>query len=68
MKQSVKIMGGECRGSNLWTVGFSVVSVDQLANLQSVSLRYLVTSRVKVGRKKKKRWRYSIYYGMCGEA
>ena len=28
------------------------MSVDQLANLHSVSLRYLVTSRVKVRRKK----------------
>ena len=43
---------GECRGSNLWAVGFSVVSVDQLANLHSVSLRYLVTFRVNVRRKK----------------
>ena len=58
--------GGESRGSNLWIVGFSVVSVDQLADLHSVSLRYHVTSRVKVRRKKqnknKKRLRYSNYY------
>ena len=37
---------------NLRTEGFSVVSVDQLANLHSVSPRYLVTSCVKVRRKK----------------
>ena len=44
---------GECRRSNLRCVEFSVVSVDQLAYLQSVSLRYLVTSRVKDRRKQK---------------
>ena len=41
------------------------MSVDQLANLHSVSLRYLVTSRVKVRRKKNDGDTPSI---MCGEA
>ena len=54
--------GGERRGSNLWVVGFSVVSEDQLANLHSVSLRYLVTFRVNVRRKKK---RLEILHLLC---
>ena len=56
---------GECRGSNLWAVGFFVVSVYQLANLHSVSLRYLVTFRVNVRLKQNDGDTPSI---MCGEA
>ena len=59
-------MPWKCQGPNLWTVGFFVVSVDQLANLRSVSLRYLVTFRVKVKREKKNDGDTPSI--MCGEA
>ena len=44
------------------------MSEDQLANLHSVSLRYLVTFRVNVRQKKKKKTVGDTPSIMCGEA
>ena len=41
------------------------MSVDQLANLHSVSLRYIVTSRVKVRRKYTAKKRMEILHLLC---